>query len=877
MIDQQVLLRLIEKCDIYFEGSLISQELIIQKYANFFVTSINSEDRSSSVAIHTGSICFDIMSLIIATIACILMDQTDPVEIISSLADGDMILYKNERYRWRGLETMNGMTYMKLEQDGRGKNGLSTKWCPLATNKGLVKPYNGTSDMTDGRGIRRKKTNRSDFISYITGKEISDIPSITGISAVIVTERTLFDRIQRGIRIDYDEGKSIRLLDIVPASYYSDSNEPYQFGSNPSKEEPVLKIAGKVSIARDLVLDKYGNRVVGLIVIGSDSISKGSSELEDLIHRKSLKFTHVTMSIHSENTEYYIGEKESFAVFACTKKFLLRNSMPTTVKNPLTFQLEQQIHNIINNEVTIKIIDGGCSWHTYQKIRNALFAIKQSEWDDEHKKNFIVLSYSIFNLFTTAVFSMGTLEQMIVSGKLQFGVSSPFSRIQELKKLVKCANSLELQCAFIVDALENLYKSIFTDSPKCQVLKQLILRTSGEKVAIIIPKSYYAEILYKDTMMFSRKGVYITTANQFDDSQSYDKIIVVGDFSGKHFDALKCKAASDIIVLLYECEIYWFEKKRQKAEKFEKKLNTIMGLVDNYSHVDSDGADGDEDMIGQFARESLDLEEYIDSISVFDIQKFTAGVFAGSGNASVSEVSAMGRFTGGELIMFSKYYKAVVYNPLNTREPISETDIEKLSAGDRLIFAKRDDFTRNIVDNVYEALLISKKLSREVLDATEKAKWWKEVLRNYQKTHNLSYRQLAKELNYFGCSLTEVSIRKWLVEESYIVGPREESTLQQIAEMTKDTYLLNDTSGCFNACKMVRRQRKKILKFIGKAIEYKLSGHQPTQGSELEIVYNNVENLSEMLELETMTLLDESIWIPTNITNKPISDMEGIS
>ena len=404
----------------------------------------------------------------------------------------------------------------------------------------------------------------------------------------------------------------------------------------------------------------------------------------------------------------------------------------------------------------------------------------------------------------------------------------------------------------------------------------MVLRASGEKVAIIIPKAYYADILYKDTM-FSRKGVYITTANQFDDSQSYDKVIVVGDFSGKRFDALKCKAASEIIVLLYECEIHWFEKKRQKAEKFEKKLNTIMGLDDNYSHNDSDGADCDEDMVVQFARESLDLEEYIESISVFDIQKFTAGVFAGSGNASVSEVSAVGRFTGGELIMFSKYYKAVVYNPLNTREPISETDIEELSAGDRLIFTKRDDFTQNIVDNVYETLLISKKLSREVLDATEKAKWWKVVLRNYQKTHNLSYRQLAKELNYFGCFLTEVSIRKWLVEESYIVGPRKESTLQQIAEMTKDTYLLNDTAGYFSACKMVRQQRKKILKFIGKAIEYKLSGHQPPQGSDLEIIYNNVENLSEMLELETMTFLDESILIPANITNKPISDMEGTS
>ncbi|MPM79653.1 hypothetical protein SDC9_126692 [bioreactor metagenome] len=367
------------------------------------------------------------------------------------------------------------------------------------------------------------------------------------------------------------------------------------------------------------------------------------------------------------------------------------------------------------------------------------------------------------------------------------------------------------------------------------------------------------------------------TANRFDANQSYDKIIVIGDFSGKRFDPLKCRAAEDIIVLLYECEAHWFKNRKRKAAKFEKKLNTINGLDDEFTDDDTEDVDGDEDAVERFAGESLDLEEYIKTLSVFDIRKFAAGVSAGSGNAPTSEVSASGRFVSGEQIMFSKYYKAVVYNPANTKEPITETDVEKLSAGDKLVFTKRDDFTRNIVDSIYEALQTSGKLSKDVLDATEKAQWWKEVLRDYQLTHNLSYRQLAKELNRFGCSLMEVSIRQWFVEESHIVGPREEITLRQIAEMTQDAYLLNDTPGYFNACRTVRRQRKKILELIGKAIEDKLSGYQPPLGSELEIVYNNVENLSETLELEAITFLDEPVTVPVNLINKPISDMEVVS
>lgn len=182
MSDQQALLRLTENCDIFFEDSLISKELIIQKYADFFAASISSKERSSSVALHTGSVCFDIVTFIMAALACVSMDETDPDEVIAALKDGDIVLFgvgaKKERYHWRGLEIKNGHLCMKLEQDGRGKNGISTEWRRFDLCKTQIEPYNGTSKVTDGRGIRRKKSNRADFISYITGKPISDVPSI---------------------------------------------------------------------------------------------------------------------------------------------------------------------------------------------------------------------------------------------------------------------------------------------------------------------------------------------------------------------------------------------------------------------------------------------------------------------------------------------------------------------------------------------------------------------------------------------------------------------------------------------------------------------------------------------------------------------------
>jgi len=869
MIDENTFFCLMKRCDIYFEGSLISKELILQNYVEFISSSFFSKKRLSSVALHTGSICFDIIAILMSALVSISLDNTNPDEIIADLSDGEMVLYDNERYRWYGLETVENKLYMRLEQDGRGQHGPLIRKLSFEAYKGLIKPYKGTSEMTDGRGIRKQKTNRSDFISFITGKKESDIPSVTGVSVVIVSDRAHFDRIQKGLRISYNE-KQISLLDIVAASYYTDGDEPYQFGSNPSKAEPVLKVVGKVSVARDLVLDKRGNKAIGFVIIDSEAVSKGSSELEDLLTRKSLKFTLISMGIDSKNAEVYIDDNET-SVFACTKEFLLNYSKPTVISNMLTDELDRQVGNIINNEIVMETVEGGCSWEIYKKIKNTLFVIKQSNWEEEQKKNFIVSAYSLLNLFTTAVFSMNVLEQAVGNGELQLGISSPAEKLNKLRMLAKKSDILETKCTFVVDELEDLYKTMTIESQKYQALKQLVQCVNEENIAIIIPKAYYADILKKESL-FSQGNVHIATANRYNSKQHYDKVIVVGDFSGKRFDALKCKDAVDIIVLLYECEKHWFEQRKCKAARFEKRLDMISGVSDNLEEVD--GIEIIEKNVEQLESETLDLEKYVSTISVHDIRKFATGFHASGGNNQTSEVSAIGRFVGGEQILFSKFYKAVVYNPSNTKEAISETDVGKLVSGDKLVFTKRDSFTRNIVDSIYDALQISGKLNENVLDATKKAVWWKKVLRDYQQKHGLTYKQLAKELKKYGCSLSEMSIRQWLVPESHIVGPREESTLRQIAEMTGDSYLLGNTSGYFDACKIVRRQRKKILELIGKAIEERLSGHNPPYGSELEIVYKNIEALSETLELEAVTFLDEAVLIPINLINKPISDLE---
>ncbi len=882
MTNASVLTCLTERCDIYFEGSLISKERIIKQYSDFCVTAMSSDDHSVSIALHTGSVCFDIVSLLSVALSCIYIDDTENVDIIESLQIGDFILYgedRIERYIWRGFADKD---CRPIPNKIGGKRHFAVLEQPTKSSKTyapkqrwhLITPYNGDSLVTDGRGIKKQTANRNSFISYMFDIPCQTISSITGVSAVIVAERGVFDRISKGLELVYDKNKHIGLLDIVTASYYADSGEEYQYGSNPAKSEPVLKITGKISTARDLVLDKRRNKTVGLMVIGSNALANGVSELTDLLGRKSLRFAHVTTEMDSDIAAGIVESQEDASVFACTKEFLMQNSLPPQEDNLLTAQLDRQVGNIVNNAVSVINVDGGCSWRDFKKVREELYTIKKSEWYDERKKDFIISAHSLLNLFTTAVFSMKELEDAVNSGRLNSGVTSPALRIRKLWNLAESSGSMECNCAFVVDTLERLYQSVLLQCPKYEVLKEYLDTLSGREIAVVVPKAYYVDILIGDER-FNRLHVNIVTANRFNSSVDYEEVIVVGDIYGKRFDPLKCRAAKDIVILLYECETHLFNHKKQQAGDFEEKLNSRLGLVDkDPPEINKDIAkrNTEEDEIHAFAEGASDLERYIDNISTFNIGRFAERASGSAENSPISVVYTTGRFSSGEQILFSKYYNAVVFD--STQGLVTETDVEKLVVGDLLVFAKRDDYTRNMVDYIYENLQSTGRLSKEVVDATEKALYWKEALREYKNNRGFSYRDIAKRLRKLGSSLQEMSIRQWLIEESHIVGPRDEKTLKQIAELTGNFHLLDDTNSYYEACRIVRRQRKEILELIGKAIADRLSGHTPPTGSVLEIVYGNVENLSEILELESISLLDEPIAVPINIINKPITELE---
>lgn len=868
---------ILQKCDIYYGDSLISREAIIERYVQFFISNLHEKKRSVSFALHTGSSCFDFASIAAVALSCISDNISTNDDIIANIQTGDMVMFRNQRYRWRGIVPKYDGQYMALEQDGKGRNGKSTFYVPFEKNKHLIKPYNGSSSITDGRGVRKAKANREDFLSYLYGIQIENIPSVLDISIVIIANRMDFYDIGKNLHFVYGNGKQIGLLDLVPASYYTSGGEEYQYGVNQTKAEAVLKVTGKIETARNLVLDKHINKVVGLLVTNIDSLTENSSELADLIRRKSLKFVHIVTSSKTAIGERIIEMYEDAEVFACTKNYLKRTAKKIAVANPLTIELEQQISNIVNKTITPLNVEGGWCWEEYKKIRNGLSVLRRSNWMDDKRDDFIISAHGLLNLLTTAVFSMNEMEAAIADGMINPTVISPAKRIEGLWNIAYDAGMMQDLCAEIACSIEEKYREFADYSPKENVLYQYLQGHSNLKIAIIVPKAYYSDLLALNPMFDEySENVVCVTANRFDLNQYYDSILVVGDFTGKRFDALQCQSSEDVEELLYDYEGKLFKSRKKKQQKYERVLEARASGSSSEElssqELSDDSSDEDDVVEETMVQEFDDFNQYIESLNVFDIRKYASNGESSPENAPIAEVCYIGTFVTGEQIFFTRYYSPVVFH--RETATVVETSVEKLLPGDLMVFAKRDDFTKNIVDLIYEKLLQANMLSAAVVEATEKAAYWKEALREFKERENCTYRDIARKLRQAGCSLQEVTVRQWLIEDSHIVGPRNVKTMECIAFITQDPYLLDDIDGTFEACRLVRHERRAILKLIAEAINGKLSGRVPPEGDIFEIVYDNVDNLSELLELEYISALDKSINVSVNLVNRPITESE---
>lgn len=859
---KELLESIFERCEILYNEEVIGQELLLKQFEAFINRTFNEKNHNVSVVLHTGSICFDIIALVFATISNIALNEEKVDSVVSSLYVGDYVVYNNKRYIFKGITERRPLPEMPLIRGVVLEQNNDTDFVPEKLWYKIT-PYGGDSKSLDGKGLRKKTNKKAAFISNMTGIKSEEIPSIIGSSTVIVMPKSKADDLLRNISIvDIKENMSYSLLDLATVSYYTEGGV-INYSGNSEKTDPNLKITSKLSVARELIYNPDYNKVNGLIVLENDGANQSVTELEELLKRRSLKYVYATYDMISDIGQQVASNNEEANLFACTKEFLLQNSYPVKQYNAYTGALDRDVDYIIDKEVVNIDIESDLKYSEYRKLIKALLSIKRSDFLDENKEDFVIQSLSLINLFTTAPFSIAMLDN---NSNLKGGLLSPYQKVELLEMYCNgFSQSLKEKATLIVDIIKRLYQESYNGSPKENTLKRLLTKARGEKIAVIIPKAYYESVLTEVLHIYMGTGkISFHTPNRFNNSNLYDRIIVLGHISGKRFNPFKCHSAKEIDVLLYSFEKNLYEYKRKEALRTERDYDRRLNLID---YDDPELVETiEEENAKEIEMAVSEVDDYIMTMNMVAIKNYMTGTSKGESGAL--NIVRIGKFSEGESILFSKNYKATVFN--EEEGTVVEKDIKDLETGDILVFTKNDNVTKGIVDEILELLLDKGLLSEAIKNAYDKSRYWKTALKKYVDDNNISYEDLGKRMASAGSKKDYATIRTWIQPFSHIVGPRDVESYFHIAEVTGDKRMQSDPRSFWEACNVIRSERMMILRLIADAIVKKLGGKEEKDDKIFRTVYDNVENLSMRRQLDSIVDIDEEYAAPIGMVNRPI-------
>lgn len=851
-IQSAKLKKVFEDCSVFYKGQVISDYSLLGESVEFFAKLIERCNESSArgIILHPGSDVHLVVMTVMAAFCCVLFEESSQIDVIYNLNDGDFVIYEKKRGIFKGIDD-SGRAVIKQA------NSLIS-YVPKDRFFKII-PYKGQAVTLDGRGIRENPEEHQVFLSKILEMKPEDIPSVINRSVVIVCSRQKADLIINNTELCIKGGEKTALRNLFPAAYYT-LNDMYHYAGNYAKVEPVLKFTGSVSVARELIINDYEKSLIGLLVSGSGIIGAGISEISNLLSRKSLRSVLLLSRIDDNDYRKLLNDFEHLQLFAWTKEAILSSrldiKMPSSGETNL---LMQYVDNILDKEINLNMHELVPDLEL-SELGRTLFKISKTGPVGSAQENFTIIGFSLLNLLTYSIFPLKALEMQIAAGEIE-----AISPKAQLDSLISIANefkgSLGEDMAMVTKILSLFYETLYTDNPKHNTLLKILYDNYMEKrrSAIIIPKQYYKtvfEATAKDNRIL--KYCEFITKNSFSNDKLYEQIILSGAFKGKKFNLFGTNASNNIHVLAYN-----FEKGRIQA--FRREFDEINRFYDSRNYVDVTlETDISEDLKSDFSGFDDNLERYFEDLII----KNTTSVIKQSsveGQPTV-EVAKVVTFETGERAFFTKNFCPYVLDP--ETGAVTETKISKLVPGDILVFTKHTDKTKDIVDKVISDLVSSEGCEERFKDSYQKSLYWKNVLRDYMKKFNLSFKELSDEMFKLGCEKHEVTIRSWLDEDSHIVGPRESETFYAIASITQDRFLLKDPEGFCEACNEVRSMRIRILKYIGLSIIKSVGGTLATD-EYLEKLLGDASKFATTLQIENIMQVKD-LFVPSYLANRPI-------
>ena len=341
-------------------------------------------------------------------------------------------------------------------------------------------------------------------------------------------------------------------------------------------------------------------------------------------------------------------------------------------------------------------------------------------------------------------------------------------------------------------------------------------------------------------------------------------MVSLGGVDGKRFSPFSCSKAKEVYVLLYAVEAKRFVEREKDSIRKERVLNNQSTYTDYAAAVVNARSGIFEDE----SRFESELATFLKSFWEREDRRLAEKYGRLSGTNRNVDVVKIGTLDSGEKIFFTKFFRPYVMDEAGGG--LKEVELDEVTTGDTLLFMQNNDACKDIVDVMLADYIAVQSSHRHMGDMLAKTQRWRQLLRDFSIDRQLSAADIAERMKVTGSTIHEVTVRNWMDEESHLVGPRDKSSFEHIAKLTGDEDLREHIDDYFEACKIIRERRIKLLHELGAQIKGGMTPETLADKEDVGIAAK-VKDMVKLCVLENLTNAPENLRMNTVYVNRPIT------
>ena len=848
-----------DKITVFYEGIELTSEEFLKQYIRFVSECMFADKHNIIITQHNGSEVYDALMLLCIVVALLSMNDLLPKDIIDLLEEGQLVTQgeKQERMIFVGKSDMHDGYYTFRDKDN-GLKHISAK--SFAT----IVPYYGNAKELGTRGAGDQHTSY-EFQKDVFKYSDEQATSFVNTTVVIVAEHGYFDKLLEGIRIAY-KGKEYEILDLIGVSFFTDENENVYSG-NANKLEANIKVARTMSTARDLLLNKEENEIIGFCALGLGGVKNTVGELEEALKRKKLCFSAINYDIAEDDNALYGLMLEDnlpeYKLYSCTKDFLLSYYLGLTSEKGFLKKFDECNNRIIDKEIKCSVIPSHISWKEVLDIYRMLGDLRKQFMNDDEVVKFVIQAYGLLKLMFSAIVPLKEFED---KGGIDVEYITPHEKIMELKEFIPSSESVSKYTDVIIQYIERVYDQLYESNPKADYLCKTIDR--DKRTVVIADKAYYRPIIKR---YYAKRGLHNSfTTNTESNAKGVlcDELYIVGKRDDNNIFNWNNSAIQEYV--LYDGEYSLFAWQL-------KKHNSKIALFNEKSFYEIDvDEQQNTDIVENYENTSEAIEE-IESIEVleqnFMIQSaiLRSSSLSGEANSIPAEITRVAVCETGESIYFTKYFKALVLDL--EKNQVREEDTKDIKSGDSIIFTINNGQTKDIAELVLSKYAHNRN-NEKLIEAMADVKAWKEHLSLIRDEKKLTYGEMCGLFKKSDYGVTPATIRTWIDSDCHVVGPINDDAYYAMAKIFESEQMLDEFVGnpkkYIESTHLVRSQRTKILEVIADVIVAKYTGKEIKLDASFEgAVTEDITNLSVLKRIAQIQDV-EPFEVPNSKANKPV-------